>query len=179
MSKALMQKVIEAGIVPVHAVKQMKAWRQLSDDVPEIEQRQVTQQQLLDFVQDIENLLDAGGELPELRETIPGIEAAFKSKRQPCVVIVSVGRQTVSISSEALVEGAKQGSPSCLIFRADIEGGERVARVGNQVWLGGVDVFEVTETTPLYRGETVSFYRCKVQGVPEHAQMSELRQIRQ
>lgn len=176
MRKELVQKIVESGIVPTHAVKQLKSWRQLSPDITEDEQYRITHQGLLDFVQDIESLLESDGEMPELRETVPGIEAAFGNKSQACTVVVNTVRQTLAINTRALVEGVAPETPSCFIFKADGYG-EAVSRPGNQVWSGGDGVYEITESTPLYCGEDVSFYRCTVQEVPRYAQVPELRKL--
>lgn len=176
MRKELVQKIVESGIVPIHAVKQLKSWKQLSPDITEDEQYRVTHQGLLDFVHDIESLLESDGELPELRETVPGIESAFSSKSQACTVVVNTAHQTLAINTRALAEGLAPDMPSYYIFKADGYG-EAVSRPGNQIWSGGDRVYEVTESTPLYCGEEVSFYRCAVQEVPRYAQVPELRRL--
>lgn len=168
MGKELIRKAIAAGIVPTHAVQQLKAWKQLSEDFTDEEWEQLSKSGLLESVQDIESILEEHGELPEIRETVPGMDALFAAKSRDCIVILNVARQTLSMGLPALKER------DCIVFKADGYG-ETASRVGNQLSLDGDKVFEVTETTPLYRGEDVSFYRCKVQEVPEHAQVSELR----
>lgn len=175
MSKELTQKVIEAGIVPAQAVKQLKAWRQLPADAPEEEQERMTQQELMGFVADIAGLLEEGNELPELRETVPGLDARFANSSQDCVVAVLMSPQNMTISTQVLVD-KRSSSAWFLIFRAD-RCTLAVARVGNQIALGDDGVCEICEVTPLYSGEDMAFYMCRVQGVPEHAQMSELRQL--
>jgi len=68
MSKKLTQKVIEAGIIPAHAVKLLKHWRCVDEDLPD-GAAEVTQQQLLEFVDEIAELLEVESEIPEIRET--------------------------------------------------------------------------------------------------------------
>lgn len=172
MSKALLQKVIEAGLVPEQAVKQLKGWKQLPDDMPEGEAIPLTTQEATGLAQEIGGLLENAGELPELRETQPGLEAAFDAKKQDCIVSV-VGAGT-TLNLPVLVEELATGLPSCVIFSA-ARYGWLAARVGNQLSLGDGTVYEVTEATPLYRGEDVAFCRCSVQEVPDHAQVPELR----
>lgn len=174
MSKELTQKVIEAGIVPTQAVKQLKAWRQLPEDTLEGEREQVTQQELLGFVKDIEGLLEDSGELPELRETMPGLGARFASSSQDCVAAIIMPSQSMTINTRVLVDKLSPSS-KFLIFKADVYT-IAVTGIGNQVALGDGGVCEICEVTPLYSGEDVAFYRCCVQEVPEHAQMPELRQ---
>ena len=169
MRKELTQKIIEAGIVPVHAVKQLKAWRQLPEDISEEEQRQVTQQQLMEFVRDIGELLEEQGELPELRETMFDIDRRFDERAQACMVVVAMPVQNIVINTSVLIDEA-----DCSIFKAD-RYGEICARTGNQVFLKGGEVVEVMEAAPLYKGGDVAFYRCRVQEVPDHAKMPELR----
>jgi hypothetical protein len=170
MSKELTRKIIEAGIVPEQAVKQLKAWRQLPEDTPEEEQQQITQDLVMDFVKRIAELIDADGELPELRETMPGLDARFESKSEPCVVVLDMPVQKLSFNTQVLVDG-----PNFLIFRAD-KWGDLAANVGGQVALNDGKVHNVCETTPLYIGERVVFYRCRTVEVPKYAQMSELWQ---
>ncbi len=174
MSKELMQKIVEAGIVPTEAVKQLKIWKQVPDDISDEEQPNPTQQQLIDYVQSIAGLLESDGELPELRETQPGLEAVFEAKKQDCLVVAALDLQTMSLSTQVLVARHATDILSCIVFRAD-QHGALVARTGNQVSLDGSLVYEITEATPLYRGEEVAFYRCSVQEVPRHAQMPALR----
>ena len=109
-----------------------------------------------------------------MRETVPGLESAFSGRSQPCVVALVVGRQTLTININALVEGVNSEAPAYFIFKAD-GGGSPASRVGNQICLGGGKIYEITEATPLYCGEVVAFYKCSVQEVPENAQMPELR----
>ena len=173
MKKELMQMIAEAGIVPPQAVHQLKSWKQLSVDVPE-EGRPLSREDLVSLLCDLERLLEKHGELPELRETSPGLEAAFSGRSQSCVVALDAGRQTLTIDTSVLVEGVNAEVPAYFIFKAAV-GGLPASRVGNQICLGGDKIYEITEASPLYCGEAVSFYKCSVQEVPENAQMSELR----
>lgn len=173
MSNELTRKIIEAGIVPAHAVKQLKAWRQLPEDTPEEEQQEATQQQLMEFVQEIGDLLEEDSEVPELRETMPEIDALFDIKSRDCVVAVNMTPQTMTINIRAMTDRL-----DCLIFKAD-RYGELAARVGNQASIGDGKVYEIIEISPLYHGKDVSFYRCRVQEVPDYAQMREMRQLGQ
>jgi hypothetical protein len=168
MGRELTQKIIEAGIVPEQAVKQLKAWRQLPEDTPEEEQQQITQDLVMDFVERIAELIDAEGELPELRETMPGLEARFESKSEECMIVLDLPVQRMCFNTRVLVDG-----PNFLIFRAD-KWGDLAANVTGQVALRDGKVHDVCESTPLYEGEKVVFYRCKTQEVPKYAQMREL-----
>lgn len=172
MGKELMQKIIEAGIVPTQAVEQLKAWKQLPDEVTARPRQNMTDKQFTGLVQEIEDLLENAGELPELRETQPGLEAVFEAKKQDCTVVVT-GAASTTLNIPVLVEKHAAGL-FCAIFEA-ARYGWLAARVGNQLSLGDGNAYEVTEATPLYRGEDVAFYRCNVQEVPDHAQMPELR----
>jgi len=170
MSKELIQKVIEAGIVPRQAIKQLKAWRQLPEDITEDERQRATQQQLISFVHEIGDLLDEDKELPELRETMLDLDARFKNKGCDCAVVINIPVQNLVINTRVLVDGA------FFIFQAD-KYGDVVAAVGNQVSVGDGKVYEIWEGTPLYKGEHIAFYRCHMQEVPYCAQMPELRQF--
>lgn len=174
MSRELTQKVIEAGIIPAQAVKQLKAWRQLPEDTREEECQQVTQAELMGFVRDIEALLEEDGELPELRETMFDLGARFANSSQDCTAAVRTPNQSMTINTQVLVDKLS-GSSQFLIFIAD-KFAPVITGVGNQIALRDGKVYEICEVTPLYNGEDVAFYRCHVQEVPEHAQMSELRQ---
>jgi hypothetical protein len=169
MSKELTQKIIEAGIVPTHAIKQLKAWKQLPEDTPEEEKQRVTQQQLMEFVRDIGSLLEERGELPELRETMFDIDSRFNELGQDCVVVVDMPVQNLVINTRVLIDKA-----ACLIFKQDMYG-EICARVANQVALKDGKVYEIIGVNMLYREEEIAYYRCSTQGVPDHAKMPELR----
>lgn len=173
MSKELTRKVIEAGIVPAHAVKQLKAWRCLPDDMPEEEKQEATQQQLMEFVAEIGDLLEEDSEVPELRETMPEIDTLFDVKSRDCTVVVNMTPQCLTLNIRAMTDRL-----NCLIFRAD-RYGEMAARVGNQAAIGDGRVFEIIEISPLYHDKEISFYRCRVQEVPDYAQMPEMRQLGQ
>lgn len=173
MSNELTRKIIEAGIVPAHAVKQLKAWKQLPADMPEEAKQEVTQQQLMEFVGEIGALLEEDTEVPELRETMPGIDYLFEVNSRDCTVVVALPHQSMVINIPAMIDRL-----DCLIFKAD-RYGELAARIGNQTTLGDGKVQEITEIAPLYHDKDVSFYRCRVQEVPEYAQVSELRQLGQ
>ena len=174
MSKELTQKLVEAGVVPTQAVRQLKTWRQLSEEVPEVSG---IQGPVDSVVGDIKSLLEREGEMPELRETVPGLDGVFADKKQDCAVALNAARQTVVLNLPALVGTVVDDVPESIVFQADTYG-TAAARAGNQLVCSG-KVFEITETTPLYRGETVSFYRCRVQEVPENAQMPMLRGVGQ
>lgn len=174
MSKELTQKLVEAGVVPTQAVRQLKTWRQLSDDVPESSE---VRRQMDSVVGDIRSLLEQEGEMPELRETVPGLDSVFADKKQDCAVALNAARQTVVLKLPVLVGTVVDAVPESIVFQADTYG-TAAARVGNQIVCSG-KVFEITETTPLYRGEAVSFYRCRVQEVPENAQVPMLRGVGQ
>lgn len=169
MSSELTRKVIEAGIVPAQAVKQLKAWRMLPEDLPEEAKAAATEQELLGFVEEIGTLLEKDQELPEMRETMMDLPRQFLSAKQATVVVYigSAGGQRVTIDV-AYVEDTM----GRYIFANTPPQGEVIARVGNQIRVGG-GVFEITEVEPLYHGETrdPAYYRCAVQGVPPHAEM--------
>lgn len=174
MSKELTQKLVEAGIVPTQAVRQLKTWRQLSEEVQEVPD---VLEPVDSVVGDIRSLLEKEGELPELRETVPGLDGVFADKKQLCAVACGAARQTAVLNLPTLVGAVVDEVPESVVFQADTYGAA-AARVGNQIACSG-KVFEITETAPLYRGEAVSFYRCRVQEVPENAQMPVLRGVGQ
>jgi uncharacterized protein YydD (DUF2326 family) len=98
------------------------------------------------------------------------LAARFNSKSEDCMVLIDMASQRLSINTRVLVDGSQ-----FLIFKCD-KHGDLATHLGNQVALRDGRVCEVTETTPLYSGEDLAFYRCSVQEVPKYAQMSELWQ---
>ena len=166
MSDELTRKVIEAGIIPAQAVKQLKAWRMLPDDMPEEEKAAATEQELLGFVAEIGDLLEKDQEMPELRETMLDIPRMFQVAHV-ATVVYEQGGQRLSVSVRYV-----EDSMGRYIFENVPPYGEVAARVGNQ-FKAKDTVWEITEVEPLYLGETREprYYRCAVQGVPRHAQM--------
>ena len=170
MSDELTRKVIEAGIIPAQAVKQLKAWRMIPDDAPEEEKAATTEEQLLGFVREIDDLLERDQELPEMRETMLDLPRQFLVGANRATVVI----QTGSSAGQRLIIDVPyiKDAMGRYIFSNNPPQGEAVARVGNQFKIGD-NVFEIIEVEALYHGETREprFYRCAVQGVPPHAQM--------
>lgn len=171
MSDELTRKVIEAGIVPAQAVKQLKAWKMLPEDMPEEEKAAATEQELLGFVKEIGTLLEEDQEMPELRETMLDANSRFvrgEARHARFLSDLDGGQMTVELR---YVEDAM----GRYIVENVVPHSETVMRVGSQ-FRKGEGVFEITEVEPLYHGETREprYYRCAVQGVPPHAQMRDV-----
>lgn len=173
MSKKLTEKMIEIGAVPPQAVEQMKAWKCISTD--EITEGDKAHQDLNEAVKELAGILDEeDGEIPELRETIPGLAALFDTQSVKCAVAVPLSNRPAWLFNTEIVRG-RAGS---LIFKST-KCGMDAAQVGNQVTLFENRVFEIVEVSPLYLEDKVSFYMCNVQEVPTYAQVPEMRQFSQ
>jgi hypothetical protein len=171
MSDELTRKVIEAGIIPAQAVKQMKAWKMLPDDMPEEEKAAATEEELLGFVKEIDELLEKSEEMPEMRETMLDAHVQFaKGEAKHIRILSDMGGQQMTVELRYVTD-----SMGRYIIENVVPYAETVARVGSQFRIGE-GVFEITEVEALYHGETREprFYRCAVQGVPPHAQMRDL-----
>jgi hypothetical protein len=161
----LTKKVIAAGIVPRQSVELLKKWKLIDPSIPtQGPLEEATQQQLLDFVEEIGELLEGEQELPEMRETMPEVKALFDMQARDCRVVCRDGL--------TIVVKVLEDAHGSLIFANDHRHSEKIARVGNQVHRLGV--VEIVEVMALYFDKNITHWRCRVQGVPEHAQMRNL-----
>jgi hypothetical protein len=182
MKRELVQKVIEAGIVPEQAVKLMKHWRMLDEDLPAVERQSQTEQQLLAFVAEIAGLMEEDSEMPEMRETLLDMtEATFNTLSQHCSVLVRKWERYVRTETLAVKD-----AHGCYIFKNDTPQGAEAAAVGNVV-IHEKDYYWITAVSPVYWGERLMFFRCSVREVPEeerhlleekYAKLSDVRRPR-
>lgn len=180
MTKELMKKVIESGIVPAQAVKLMKRWQLLDEDMPESARQAATEEQLMELVTDVASLLEDTEELPEIRETMLDVtDSVFQQQAWQCVVSAMEDgwpRKSVSLYTMTDAHG-------CYFFPAGMAAVAGVCRVGDVIWDRDA-VFYISEVMQIYVGEGVRFLRCRVSGVDpgtkrlleeRHAQVLQLR----
>jgi hypothetical protein len=162
MKRKLIQKVIEAGVVPSQAVKLMKHWRMLDEDLPDHEKQSQTEQQLLAFVAEIAGLMEESSEMPEMRETLLDMtEATFNTLAQHCSVLVRRWERYTRTETFAVKD-----AHNCYVFKNDTPQGAEQACVGNVI-IHDKGRYWITAVSPIYWGERLMFLRCSVREVPE------------
>ena len=172
MSRELTQKVIEAGIIPEQSLELLKKWRLIDPSLPSMpDLEKHTRDSLLEFVGQIEELLERETEMPEIRETMPEVTELFRLTGKKCKILCEINSRV-----EELEVMAVEDAGGCLHIRNDRDWVELFMRPGSQLeWDGGR--FEITEVSPGYFGDKIMHYRCMVQGVPTHAEMRKLPEI--
>lgn len=171
MSRELVKKVVEAGIIPVQSIELLRMWKLIDPlTLPGRELEEQTQIQLLRFVEEIALLLEKETEMPELREAVPGVNELFKN-RGHLARLFSIINGNVEKLSAFVVEssGSLYVKGSYMI--------ELFMRPGCQIEYDGNTV-EIIEVSPVYHGELLTHYRCLVQGVPEYAEMRKMSEPR-
>lgn len=164
MKEQLVKKIIEAGLVPKHALEMMRRWRLVDPDldvrVPtkdELEMR--TREQLTAFAEEIGALLEAKTDMPELMETDLQLEQLFREQSQPASVTLEMGPQRVHIDGLVSVQ-TRDGR--IVLRRTGAEKYiEHLARPGSKITLKGED-YEVMDVEVRYVRETPEFYSCGV-----------------
>jgi len=171
MNKELLAKVIEAGIVPAQAVKLMKRWQALPEDLPEEALKEQTEEQLLELVQEISELLEETAELPEMKETMPDVARQFESMSRELTfrVIKRDRRNYITVEVQVLTD-----SMGCLILSQDTWEEKAAAVMGNLVLMDDT-WHQIIEVAPLYVEEEPRFMRCAIREVP-NAALSYLRE---
>jgi len=167
MTKELMKKVIEAGIVPAQSIKLMKFWQCLDADLPDEARRALTQEQLVDFVEEISELLSESEEIPEMQETLPDLPRMFDLQQKTAVVRCQSqdGRRALLYTVSAVED--PMGN---LIFPQRNWHEQAATKVGNEVLWDG-RWYVITNMIQFYQGANPSFMRCEMRGIP-HAEMS-------
>jgi hypothetical protein len=172
MSRRLTEKVIEAGIVPRQSVELLKMWRLIDPSTPcDDKLEEQTCKQLLDFVDQIAVLLEEETEMPEMKETMPQVTELFRATGQRCMVLCAINGRV-----EELEVLAAEDAIGCLYIRNSTGWVELFMRPGSQLQFDG-KVREIVEVSPSYFGDKIGYYRCRTQGVPEHAQMRRLPEV--
>lgn len=171
MNKELMAKVIEAGIVPAQAVKLMKRWQALPEDLPEGAKQEQTEDQLLELVREIATLLEETSELPEMKETMPDVARQFESLCQDMTfrIIRRDRRSYITVELQVM-----QDSMGCLILSQETWEEKAAAEVGNLVQKDDA-WYQIMEVAPLYVAEDPLYMRCAIREVP-NAALSYLRE---
>lgn len=163
MGKELLQKAIEAGIVPAQSVKLMQMWRSLPDDLPEADRVERTQQQVLELVGELEELLEQDQEIPELRETELDLDVAWE-KAQTVQLTYRMRQQHLVVRLPA-----GRTRQSGFFFRYVHQNQEVMIRPGGQIRDRNNEVFEITQVSPRYVEDALRYLVCDVQEVPSHA----------
>ena len=172
MSRRLTEKVIEAGIVPRQSVELLKMLRLIDPSTASgygIEEQ--TRKQLLDFVDQISELLEEETEMPEMKETMPQVTELFRTTGRRCIVLCEINGKVEDLEVLAVEDASGdlhiKNSPGWV---------ELFMRPGSQLQYGD-RMIEIVEVSPGYFGDKINHYRCKVQGVPQHAQMRRLPEV--
>jgi len=164
MGKALLQKAIEAGIVPLQSVKLLQMWRSLPEDLSVEQQQERTQQQLLEMVEELDDLLEQDQEIPEIRETELELDDLWEQDARTVNLVYRMGVQNLTVRHPAA--RTRQGG---FFFRHLHPSMELVLRPGTQITTQDNEVFEVTQVSPRYVEDVVKYLVCDVQEVPSHA----------
>jgi hypothetical protein len=158
--RELTKKVIEAGIVPRQSVELMKMWRCVPDDAPDGSTEERTQQQLLEFVDEIAGLLEEEGEMPELRETDLDLDHLVETGRTEVLVAPYPGQTRYNRMAARTRAGA-------FVFKAD-DVSISLIRPGGCITADGRK-FEILNVEPRYLEDRTSYYVCTVEAVVERA----------
>jgi len=165
MGKELLQKAIEAGIVPAQSVKLLQMWRALPDDLPEAAKMERTQQQVLELVEELGDLLEQDQEIPEMKETELDLDAAWE-KARTVQLVYRLGQQHLTVRMPA--GRTRQGG---FFFRYVHQNQEVMIRTGGQITDQDNAVFEITQVSPRYVEDALRYLVCDVQEVPDYAQV--------
>ena len=167
MSKELTRKIIEAGIVPPQAVKLMKLWGNLDDDLPESGKQEQTENELLTFVGEIGRLLAEDQEIPEVKESIQGLAAMFSAAPLTCKLWK--GRQAEGEPAKSVEATMVKDRLGHFIVRRDNAGVEALLLRGNLVEVDE-GTYEIYEICPIYEEDEPKYFMCTVGG-GLHAEM--------
>jgi len=150
MSKELRRKVIEAGIIPTHSLKLMKQWRCVDEDLPD-GGKSLSQQQLLEFVDEIAVLLEEEGAVPEVRETDLEVRRQLTKNQKQCRVIT---HERGEFSSLTMMDAS-----GFLVFYYLLA--SEIVQRGSFVLFEG-KAYLVTAVMVSYRGEDADILRAEV-----------------
>ena len=161
--KELTKKVIEAGLVPKHALQMMEKWKMLdpseqyaAPSKEDLENR--TQEQLTSFTEEIAELLEDSG-LPECRETDMTLTQLFQKGAEQTTVRYKSGPQCLSV--EGLVSVKTRDGRRVLRRSGAERYVELAARPGNQLLIGNKR-YEIRNVEVRYVGDVAEFYSCAV-----------------
>jgi len=172
MSSELVKKVVEAGIVPAQAVELMQMWKCLDDDLPDVEKQKQTEEKIMKFVQEIADLLYEN-EIPEMRETMPGIDQVFRAQANAATFRF---RTPVGWDNEVMLLAMEDALGYLLVWVKDDITFEAL-QVGSFVkWKDAWN--QIINVMPMYTGREVRFMKCELRSVPsaEVPSLSEKRE---
>lgn len=170
--KRLMQKVLEAGLVPQHTLELMKHWQIVPEDAQVGDVSDADQEKLLSFVKDIATLLEEDREIPEMRETALDMDQLYLTAIMVPVFITG-GNQLVQVELPTARDRAGN-----FIFSYHVHPSVGAAvRPGNRILWQNVE-YDITEVTPSYVEEKPTYLVCAVQEVPPHAQVQHMQTVR-
>lgn len=172
MGKELLQKAIEAGIVPAQSVKLLQMWRSLPDDLPEAVRVERTQQQLIELVEELGDCMESEQEIPEMRETDPDLDALWE-KATVHMLVYRMGLQNLQVTIPAVQR--RQGD---FVFRWLNAQMAHMIRTGAQITTVDRNVFEITQVSPRYVEDALRYLVCSVQEVPNHAVVRGMPEVR-
>ena len=152
--KALTKKVVEAGLVPAQVLRLMKLWRCVPEELHSASVEELTQEELLRFVEQISMLIEESSELPEMKETELDLQYLVEGDPRVVHAFTPDGdtiEMTVGITrSGQLVFPVAAGRTQ-----------EMICRRGNGLRIKDALVM-ITHVEPRYVGEELRFYLCDV-----------------
>lgn len=86
--RELTKKVVQAGLVEKNTLELFRKWGMLDPDFDAEPLKDPTQEQLLELVDDIAELLEEEGEVPEIRESDMELEVLFEKQSVPVLAYI-------------------------------------------------------------------------------------------
>lgn len=161
--KELTKKVVEAGLVPRQSLQLLEMWKCIPhSDGTEILDHVVgekTQEQLLEFVEQIAELLEDEQNMVEMRETELDLRQVIVKNPRRIRVYPKVSSSEFG-SYEMVVGKDRSGR---LVFPVGGDGRmqESACRRGSELDLDGAR-YMITHVEPRYEGEKLSYYLCNI-----------------
>jgi hypothetical protein len=166
--RELTKKVVQAGLVEKNTIELFKRWGMLDPDFDAEPVEDATREQLLNLVNDIAQLLEEEGEVPELRESDMELEVLFNTQSVP--VLAHIG------SDKYIRTGIVFNRTGHAVFRKSVIDGlkgideiDLAARPGMhfcQVAPDGTEPsdakWEILSVEPRFRGKDPVYLVCEV-----------------
>jgi len=152
--KELTKKVVEAGLVDQSTLKLMKMWGMVDEELDGTKVAQ-TKEELQALVDDIANLLEEDGEVPELRETDLELEEVMK---EPVEATVDTRDGT---TYQAYVGLDRIGRVIFKRAAGPVAPEDMCAKPGVLVHVHG-RALEIMAAEPRYSGDELKYYVCEV-----------------
>lgn len=155
--------LIEANIIPESVVNLCRIWNGDGGEIPQAEAKQRTQAELLETVRKVASLLEADA-LPEMRETEPDLEAAYK---KTSVKGVFTHPTRSGLTAELTCSIGFTALGKMIIRAADLPDWsvDKVVDVGNLVLVPVNRLLRIKHVEPRYANDVVAFYVCDVEEV--------------